>query len=158
MPWEYLFNPLEMSNVTWEQDRTGTFVGSSYLYMTPGDLAKLGLLYLRDGIWNGKRLLPEDWVEYSTMVAPAFAKTSLEGFANRENYGAHWWLNKSNKEKGFKRPYPDAPESLCIALGHYGQSLAIFPEENMLVVRTAYDKNGEINLNTLYKLILAALK
>jgi len=158
MPWKYLFEPLGMSNVTWEQDQAGTFIGSSYLYMTLRELAKLGLLYLKNGIWNGKRLLPKDWVQYSTSVAPAFAETNLEGFANRENYGAHWWLNKSNKEKGLKRPYPDAPESLYMALGHYGQSLAIFPEQNMLVVRTAYDKDGEINRNTLYKLILGALK
>ncbi len=158
IPWEHLFEPLGMSDVTWEQDRAGTFVGSSYLYMKPRDLAKIGLLYLKNGVWKAKRLLPKDWVKYSTTVTPAFAKTKLKGFANRENYGAHWWLNKSNEEKGLKRPYPDAPKSLYMALGHYGQSLAVFPEQNMLVVRTAYDKEGEINRNTLYKLILASLK
>ena len=158
LPWKHLFTPLGMSNVTWEQDRAGTFVGSSYLYMKPRDLAKVGLLYLNNGIWKGERLLPKDWVEYTTTAAPSFAKTKLKGFANRENYGAHWWLNKNNQEKGLARPYPDAPESLYMALGHYGQSLAIFPEQNMLVVRTAYDQDDGIDRNTLYKLILASLK
>ena len=68
-----------------EPDASGNFVTSSYGYASARDWARLGLLYLNDGIWNGKRILPEGWVEYSTTPAKA---------AKKQEYGAQIWLNK----------------------------------------------------------------
>lgn len=53
-PWTALFEPLGIHNATWETDASGTFVGSSYAYLTARDLARVGLLMQRDGRWaNG---------------------------------------------------------------------------------------------------------
>jgi CubicO group peptidase (beta-lactamase class C family) len=46
-------------------DHSGTFVGSSYLLASPQDFARFGYLYLRDGVWDGRRILPEGWVDYA---------------------------------------------------------------------------------------------
>jgi len=153
-PWKELFEPLGITDASWERDRSGNIVGSSYLYLRPRDLLKIGKLYLANGIWEKKRLLPEDWVKYSTAPADSFWNTELEGFANRENYGAHWWLNRENKSKNLPRPYPKAPEDAYMALGHYGQILAIFPDDELILVRTAFDKDGEIDRNRLFELAL----
>ena len=52
-PWTALFDRIGVTSAVWERDAAGTFVGSSYLYLTPRDLARIGLLYLRDGCWAG---------------------------------------------------------------------------------------------------------
>ena len=56
-----LQKPLGMSGMHPGFDGSGTFVGSSYLTSSALDLARIGLLYLRDGVWDGRRILPEGW-------------------------------------------------------------------------------------------------
>jgi CubicO group peptidase (beta-lactamase class C family) len=63
-PWVALFDRIGVTSAVWERDGRGTFVGSSYLYLTPRDLARIGLLYLRDGCWAGARILPEGWFSH----------------------------------------------------------------------------------------------
>jgi CubicO group peptidase (beta-lactamase class C family) len=67
-----------------EPDPSGTFAGSSYIWATARDWARFGLLYLRDGVWDGRRILPDGWVAYTVTPAPA---------APRGEYGALFWLN-----------------------------------------------------------------
>ncbi|MBT3785549.1 serine hydrolase [bacterium] len=157
-PWKELFDPLQITTATWERDAAGTFIGSSYLYISPRDLARFGLFFLRDGVWKGNRILPEKWVEYSTTPAPAFARTILSGKANCKSYGAQWWLNTPTKEKKCDRPYPDAPSSIYMASGHHGQSLIIMPEQKIVLVRNASDKKSRIDRNLYLKLLLESLK
>ncbi len=64
-----LFAPLGMHSAVPEFDGAGTWVASSYLRATARDFARFGLLYLRDGIWDGTRLLPEGWVDYGRTMA-----------------------------------------------------------------------------------------
>ena len=79
-----LFDAIGMTSAVMEADPSGTFVGSSYTFATPRDWARFGLLFLQDGVWNGKRILPEGWVTYTTTPA---AK------APKGEYGAMFWLN-----------------------------------------------------------------
>ena len=70
-PYESLFHKIGMRHTVMEPDAYGNFIGSSQIYTTARDLGRLGLLFLQDGVWNGERILPEGWVEYSTRPAPA---------------------------------------------------------------------------------------
>ena len=65
-----LFGPLGMTSADPEFDEAGTWVASSYLRASARDYARFGLLYLRDGMWDGVRILPAGWVDYGrTMVS-----------------------------------------------------------------------------------------
>ena len=122
-PRRALFEPLGMKTATMELDASGTFVGSSFVYASARDWAKFGQLFLQDGRWGERSLLPPGWVEFSR--APASA--SPGGI-----YGAHFWLAISE----FYRP-TDArlPEDAFHAVGHDGQFVTIVPSRNAVIVR-----------------------
>jgi CubicO group peptidase (beta-lactamase class C family) len=123
LPRRALFEPLGMTRAVMEVDGSGTFVGSSYMYATGREWARLGQLYLQDGVWNGERILPEGWVTYSRTPAPA-APPSL--------YGAHFWLGTPGEYRG---PPADLPGDVFQAVGHEGQFLTIVPSHGVVIVR-----------------------
>lgn len=107
--------PLWVTSACPRFDAVGTFIGSSFLKMTAQDFLKFGLLYLRDGVWNGDRLLPEGWVDH--------ARTPVE--ANLEErfwYGAHWWLW-------------DDRSGAFAAHGYEGQYTVVVPGRDLVLVR-----------------------
>ena len=118
-----LFNPLGARNSHYQADGAGNYVGGAFLYATPRDWARFGLLYLNGGVFAGQRILPENWVDYSTTPTPA----SLEARA----YGAQFWLNRKGKTQWM----PSVPEDAYAARGHYGQSVIIIPSRHLVVVR-----------------------
>ncbi len=140
-PRQALFNRIGMRSAIFEVDASGTFVGSSYLYATMRDYARFALLYLNDGNWLGEQILPDGWVDYTTITA-----NGSEG-----RYGAFFWLNRSGE-------YPDAPEDLFLCKGHDGQFICIIPSRELVVVRTGYSKKGEFDLNGLLKGIMESLE
>lgn len=141
LPWVELFNPLQIKNAVWEQDQAGTFVGSSYLYLRPQDLAKIGYLFMQDGVWNGKRLLPEGWVRYSLSVVPAYYNREKISVSEREdNPGAYWYANIGNPDKGLEKPWPEAPDDTFAGLGHWGKGLWVIPSLDMVIVRLGDDR------------------
>lgn len=111
-----LFQPLGIRSAMPRFDAAGVFIGSSYCFMTARDFARFGLLYLRDGVWEGRRLLPEGWVDYSR--TPTFQQAGVD--ANR--YGAHWWLDFGG------------PGSFS-ANGYDGQFTIIAPDRDLIIVR-----------------------
>ncbi len=113
---ERLFGPLGMTSVKPRFDEAGTFIGSSFCFATPRDFAKFGLLYLRDGIWDGKRLLPEGWVDY------ARTPTWQQADCADDPYGAHWWLGIAG------------PGSFS-ANGYEGQYTVVIPDLDAVIVR-----------------------
>lgn len=109
-----LFDEIGMSSAIAKFDDVGTFVGSSFLYATARDFARFGYLYLNDGVWNGKRLLPEGWVEYAGRVVAHDPDMLMD-------YGAQWWV------------WPDDEESI-MAHGYEGQILWVSPRRELVIV------------------------
>jgi CubicO group peptidase (beta-lactamase class C family) len=112
---ERLFEPIGMTSAEPRFDTAGTFIGSSYLYATAKDWARFGLLYLRDGMWDGARILPERWVDHARLAR------SVDPTDGRL-YGAHWWV--VGDEYGSFR-----------ASGYEGQSILCVPAVDLVVVR-----------------------
>jgi len=117
-----LFGPLGMGSAVLETDPSGTFVGSSFLYATGRDWAKLGQLYLQDGVFEGRRILPVGWVAYSRRPGPD------------QRYGAHFWLD-IQQEYAASDPEPPLPEDAFHAMGYEGQCVSIIPSKSLVVVR-----------------------
>jgi len=141
MPWTELFDPLQIQNAVWERDGAGTFVGSSYLYLRATDLARIGYLYMHDGVWNGKRLLPEGWVNYSLTVVPAYYNRKTISVSERaDNPTAYWYRNVGNSKMNIEKPWPGAPDDAFAALGHWGKGLWVIPSLDMVVVRLGDDR------------------
>ncbi len=111
-----LFGPLGMTSADPDFDEAGTWVGSSYLRTSARDYARFGLLYLRDGMWDGVRLLPAGWVDYArTWVS--------EDPEDASPYGAHWWGVAGDTLGTFR------------ASGYEGQSITVCPALDLMVVR-----------------------
>jgi CubicO group peptidase (beta-lactamase class C family) len=111
---ERLFGPIGMRSATPTFDTAGTFVASSYVHATARDYARFGLLYLRDGVWDGVRLLPDGWVDHGRR------ERSVDEDGGR--YGAHWWV--VGDDAGSFR-----------AAGYEGQSILICPSFDLVAVR-----------------------
>ena len=125
-PHEALFAPLGMRTAVFETDASGTFVGSSFLYASARDWARFGQLYLQDGVWNGQRLLPQGWAEYSGTATP----TAMNG-----EYGAQFWTNAGPPNDPSARPDPGVPTDAFKASGYQGQLVYVIPSRKAVVVR-----------------------
>ncbi len=121
-----LFDPLGFEDVYWRPDGTGLHKGGTQLYLRPRDLAKIGVLCLNDGRWNGAQIVSEAWLEES-------ARTRIHGrpdyFAGR-GYAYHWW---TLDECG-----------VYYASGSQGQNLYVFPDLELVVVFTATVLEGDV--------------
>lgn len=128
-PRRELFDAIGMRSAVLEADARGTFVGSSYLYATGRDWARFGQLLLQDGLWNGRTILPAGYAQM--MRTPSAA-------APNEYTQGQMWLNGpsagtpdgEDPDAGF-----DLPADAVWALGHDGQSMAVIPSRQMVVVR-----------------------
>ena len=150
-PWTALFEPLGIRRAVWETDASGTFVASSYAYLTARDLARVGLLMARGGRWNDRQLLPEDWVTFNLKPFAGYKAHQDEAMP-----GGHWWLNRP--VDGATSPWPDAPPDTFAALGHWGQALYVMPSEKLVIVRYADDRDGSYQHNELLKRVLQAVR
>jgi CubicO group peptidase (beta-lactamase class C family) len=126
-----LFEPLGMHRAVAEADATGTFVLSSYVYATAREWARFGQLYLQDGVWDGRRILPDGWVAWTRSPAPASPKGS---------YGAHFWLSTPDEYRG---PPAQLPDGIFHAVGHEGQFVTIVPSEQLVIVRLGRTRHPE---------------
>lgn len=118
---EELFDPIGMSSAAPKFDEAGTFIGSSFCYATARDFARFGLLYMRDGIWDGRRILPEGWVDYARTPTKTPPEEPL-------GYGAHWWLGMAGPDSfsanGYQGQYTVCVPSLDLILVRHGNSEA----------------------------------
>jgi CubicO group peptidase (beta-lactamase class C family) len=122
-PHERLFGPLGMRSAVLEPDSAGTFIGASFMYASARDWARLGLLFLRDGVWHGRRLLPEGWFAYT--LTPTQRSPDAE-------YGAHVWLKLPDSPQLGE---PPMPEDAYYMLGYDQQIIAVVPSRDLVIVR-----------------------
>jgi len=135
LPREALFDPIGATSAVLETDPSGTFVGSSFLYASARDWARLGLLLLQDGRWRGEQVLPAGWSAWLRQPAPA---------APHGRYGAHLWLNAGTGPEGADRPYPGLPRDLCYFAGFQGQRVYVLPSRELVVVRLGLTKDESV--------------
>jgi CubicO group peptidase (beta-lactamase class C family) len=146
-PWTALFDPIGITSATWERDGAGTYVGSSYLYMTPRDMGRFGHLLLHDGCWHDERILPEGWVHDSTQVNPGQSGQVFERGPG-ETQGRQFWLNQGVQAQGETQGrWPDVPDDAFAAMGHWKQSIWVIPSRDTVVVRTGDDRDGTLDYN-----------
>lgn len=147
LAWRELFNPLGMRNVTLQFDASGTLQGSSSMLASARDWARFGLLYLNDGVIGGRRILHEDWVDFS---AAATLGT---------DYGAGFWTNRSDHERAKGRIQMGIPRDAFFAFGDMGQRIVILPSQHLVIVRLgdSVDPTGDIRgLGRLVSDVIAA--
>jgi CubicO group peptidase (beta-lactamase class C family) len=125
-----LFFPIGMASAQPEFDAQGTFIGGSLVYATARDFAKFGLLYLRDGVWNARRVLPAGWVDFARAKTPA---------SNSDVYGAGWWISpRAGDGVPIRNFTPASPRDLFSAQGHEGQLIVLVPSKDLIIVRLGY--------------------
>ena len=134
-----LFHPLGIYSAVLEPDESGAWQGSSYLYMTPHDWARLGLLYLDDGMADGERLIPEDWYDYISTPTPG----------SGGEYGAGFWL-----------PLAAAglPDNAVMMSGFQGQWGYVMPDQELMVVRFGATNRTNSRSGALAAGVLGALR
>jgi CubicO group peptidase (beta-lactamase class C family) len=147
--WRELFNPLGMRSVTLEFDGAGTLQGSTYMLASARDWARFGLLYLNDGEIGGRRILQDDWVDFS-------ASATLD-----TDYGAGFWTNRSEHPNARGRVRLGIPRDAFFASGDLGQRIVIIPSQHLVIVRLgdSVDPTGDIRgLGRLVKEVIAAIQ
>jgi CubicO group peptidase (beta-lactamase class C family) len=140
---ERLFKPLGIESY-WKRTPKGLADTEGGLYLTPRDLAKIGYLYLHDGVWAGTRLLPQGWAADSTRWIADAGKTG-------RGYGYKWWV--------LSRKGPTTVDAYA-GIGYGGQRLIVAPELDLIAVFTGwniYDK-PEFGATLGLDRVLAAVK
>lgn len=142
----YLFQPLDIKVERWDKDPQGYYGGGHLLYLKPRDMAKLGYLYLNNGQWDGKQVVPEEWVTESLKPHISFDRKS--------GYGYLWWLGTANIN-GIEYKFFNAS-------GYGGQYIRVVPDFNLVTVITAdpdkRSKNGEDTGKLIDEYVIPALK
>lgn len=118
-PRRALFEPLGMTTAIMEPDAAGTFAGSSYMYASARDWARFGLFLAQNGVWQGRSLLPDGWVE--AMYQPS----SVSG--GRYSRMQTWLPDRP--------PQSTLPPDMFALQGHDGQSITVIPSRGMVLVR-----------------------
>lgn len=139
-PARMLFDPIGAETLVLETDRIGTFNAAAFGYGAARDWARIGLLFLRDGVWiDDKRILPEGWVKYATTP-----RKSSHGI-----YGAHFWLGGTEVKPASIDYDPHLQEHAQSSVllskttytmtGFAGQFVSVIPEKNAVIVRLSRD-------------------
>ena len=120
-PQRALFDKIGIRTMVMETDPYGNFLDQGYELTSGRDWARLGNLYLQDGVWNGERILPEGYVKFVSTLAPAWVADG------RPVYGGFFWINGDGA-------FPVPTEAYYMA-GAGGQTVLIIPSHDLVVVR-----------------------
>jgi len=142
-----LFEPLAITGEDWEVGPKGINTGGWGLRLRTEDLAKFGQLYLQNGIWNGKQVLPEGWVKEATTKKidqnPDATSEELASNDWLQGYGYKFWRSRHNSFRGD---------------GAYGQYILVFPEEDAVIIITAETQNMQNELDLVFDYLLPGIK
>ncbi len=147
-PRKALFDKIGIRDAVMETDPYGNFLTQGYEFLSARDWARLGNLYLQDGVWNGERVLPEGYVSYAASVAPAWAADGNPVYG-----GGFFWVNGDGG-------WP-LPKTAYAMLGAGGQSVHIVPSQGLVIVRLGKYRGqqpGEAALDKAFPMFLAAVK
>jgi CubicO group peptidase (beta-lactamase class C family) len=125
-----LFAPIGMKSATPKFDASGSWISSTFCFCTPRDFARFGLFVLRDGTWNGTRILPEGWVDYCRTQGPVHPGADNYNIG----YGAQWWLAEDRHGTFF-------------AQGYSGQYMLLVPALDLIILRlgnTPVERRGHV--------------
>ncbi len=117
---DYLFNPLNINNYSWETDKQGVYNGGAGLQISPRDMLKVGQLYLNNGEFNNTRIVSEEWIS----KASSFKVSTNSAQSFGPNYGYSWWIGNAHNHDYF------------FANGYGGQFIVIVPDSNLIVIAT----------------------
>lgn len=136
-----LFEPLGIGEAAWIHDRAGRELGFSGLHATTDAIARLGLLYLRGGVWEGERLLPESWVAEATRVRIAHETGPEGGWPDwQQGYGFQFWISRH----GYRGD------------GAYGQFCVVLPEQDAVLAITSDSEEMQQVLDLTWEHLLPA--
>ena len=154
-PEDLLLDRIGMVHATWERDGAGVPVGSSYLWATARDFARLGAVLRDGGCWGGTPVVSADWVATLGSVSEPIQQTAYDRWTDNVQ-GRQLWLNRPLPAQGLvKRPWPGVPPDAVALLGHWGQSVTAIPSADLVVVRLADDRDGSFDRNRFLSLALA---
>jgi CubicO group peptidase (beta-lactamase class C family) len=124
----YLFSPLGITSYKWISHRNAADIthASGGLYLRPRDMAKIGQLYLQEGLWNENRIVSQEWVRDSVTEYSSVPEDDRDMY-HAYGYGYQWWLGS----------YSAGTINAYSARGWGGQYIVVIPEKNMVVVHTA---------------------
>lgn len=125
---EYLFDPVGMDSVRIDTDAQGISDGGNGIYMDIYDMARFGLLYLNGGEWQGRQVIPAEWVEESTTL-------QFERDSGSADYGYQWWV----------RTFGDNDYPAFFAQGHAGQYIFVVPDLELIIAFTG-DYEGRTSI------------
>jgi CubicO group peptidase (beta-lactamase class C family) len=142
-----LFDPLGIEGMDWETDPNGISVGGWGLRVKTEDMAKLGQLYLQQGVWNGKQLLPKDWIEEATSAvmedSAPYLPDSLKAKSDwAQGYGYQFWRCRFGAYR---------------ADGAYGQYIIVIPELDVVIAITSETPDMQGVLNLVWSFLLPAV-
>jgi CubicO group peptidase (beta-lactamase class C family) len=141
-PQRNLWDKIGVRTMVMETDPYGNFLTQGYEYMSGRDWARLGNLYLQDGVWNGRRILPEGYAKFVSTIAPAWAADK------RMVYGGFFWINGSGELP--------VPKEAYYMSGAGGQTVLMIPSHQLVVVRIGHYK-GEDPGDAAFKRALSLL-
>jgi CubicO group peptidase (beta-lactamase class C family) len=147
---EFLFSRLDVTDFEWKTYKNGKIAAAAGLRLRPRDAAKIGQLLLSDGAWNGRQVIPPDWIMQS--VIPRYQAVGY--FGGTLFYGYQWWMGRSLAEGKEVR--------WIAAFGWGGQRIVVIPELDMVVMMTSglfgRPKEGLAQLDILANVIIPSAK
>ncbi|HOI29643.1 MAG TPA: serine hydrolase [Melioribacteraceae bacterium] len=129
---EFMFSKLGISVFNWEKEN-GVIPCDAGLQLYPRDMAKIGLLVLNKGYWNGEQIVPEEWIAASTK--PYVAESDFF------DYGYQWWYRSKRNKSWWSDPIrgSKSEHDMFLALGAGGQYIMVIRDLNLVIVTTASD-------------------